>query len=104
MRRERLDHLLILTEGQLRRVLTAYVAYFNRARPHQGCGQRVPVPVVPPGPARYDADEFIAIPVLGELHHAYRVWCLYSRATMIRPRMRGLPTVHRVYGRQAGKW
>ena len=44
VRRECLDHLLILGEAHLRRVLTADVAYYNRARPHQGLGQRTPVP------------------------------------------------------------
>jgi hypothetical protein len=36
VRRECLDHLLILQEKQLQRVLNAYVNSFNRARPHQG--------------------------------------------------------------------
>ena len=44
VREECLDHLLILGEAHLRRVLTAYVLYYNRARPHQGLGQRTPVP------------------------------------------------------------
>ncbi len=38
-----LDHLLILNEAHLRRVLTAYVAYYNEARPHHGLGQRTPI-------------------------------------------------------------
>ena len=37
-----LDHLLIFQEKQLQRVLNAYVAYFNQARPHQGIAQRIP--------------------------------------------------------------
>lgn len=36
VRRECLDHLLMEDEQQLSRVLQAYVAYFNQARPHQG--------------------------------------------------------------------
>src|SRR5258707_14547989 len=36
VRRECLDHILILHEKQLHRVLRAYVTYFNQARPHQG--------------------------------------------------------------------
>jgi putative transposase len=44
VRRECLDHLLILSEAHLRRVLTAYVAHYNQARPHQGLGQQTPVP------------------------------------------------------------
>jgi transposase InsO family protein len=41
VRQECLDHLFILQEKQLQRVLNAYVAYFNRARPHQGIGQHI---------------------------------------------------------------
>ncbi len=72
VRRECLDHVLLLGEAHLRRNLGAYVAYFNRARPHQGLGQRVPVPGVSPGAARHDADGIIAVPVLGGLHHTYQ--------------------------------
>jgi putative transposase len=36
VRRECLDHMLILSEKLLHRVLRAYVKYFNEARPHQG--------------------------------------------------------------------
>jgi transposase InsO family protein len=68
VRRECLDHLLVLGEAQLRRSLRGYVNYFNTARPHQGVRQRVPVPPPKPvsstGPVR-------AIPVLGGLHHNY---------------------------------
>jgi transposase InsO family protein len=35
VRQECLDHLLILQEKQFQRVLTAYVAYFNQARPQE---------------------------------------------------------------------
>src|SRR5438067_2153088 len=42
VRQECLDHLLIFQEKQLQRVLNAYVAYFNQARPHQGIAQRIP--------------------------------------------------------------
>ncbi len=41
---ECLDHHLVATAGHLRRVLTAYVAHYNRARPHQGLGQCCPTP------------------------------------------------------------
>jgi transposase InsO family protein len=42
MRRECLDHVLILHEKQLHRILKTYVAYFNKARPHQGIQQQIP--------------------------------------------------------------
>ncbi len=44
-RREVLDHLLILGERHLWRVLREYVAYYNQRRPHQGLDQRCPVPM-----------------------------------------------------------
>ncbi len=44
VRRECLDHLLIVNEAHLRRVLRAYVAHYNQARPHQGLGLRTPLP------------------------------------------------------------
>ena len=44
VREECLDHLLILGEAHLRRVLTTYVAHYNRERPHQGLDQQTPVP------------------------------------------------------------
>ena len=71
VRRECLDHLLVLGEAQLRRILREYAAYFNTARPHQGLRQRVPAAAeggarrtIRPGSVR-------AVPVLGGLHHAY---------------------------------
>ena len=74
VRQECLDHLLLLGEGHLRRALGEYVAYFNRDRPHQGRGQRVPAPGERPTPAATEPDGggVIASPVLGGLHHTYR--------------------------------
>ena len=65
--RECLDHLLVLGERHLRKVLTEYARYFNRARPHQGLGQRCPHP--PSAPAAGQRSRVVAIPVLGGLHH-----------------------------------
>jgi transposase InsO family protein len=56
VRQECLDHLLILHEKQLHCVLNQYVAYFNRARPHQGREQQVPEPRGPSG-SSHDARE-----------------------------------------------
>ncbi len=72
VRRECLDHMLILHEKQLHRVLRASLAFFNRARPHQGIYQQVPegdVSSVAPGQS---GNCMIAVPVLGGLHHEYR--------------------------------
>ena len=50
IRRECLDHALILNEAHLRRLLRAYVAYYNTARPHQALENNSPRPrtVQPP--------------------------------------------------------
>jgi len=70
VRRECLDHVLVLGERHLARVLREYVAYFNRARPHQGLGQALPEP---PAPGSRGPDGPIrAVPVLGGLHHTYQ--------------------------------
>ena len=70
-----LDHVLILSEKQLHRVLKAYVAYFNQARPHRGIQQQIPelpeLPV-PSAPPHNQREKVIAVPVLGGLHHGYR--------------------------------
>ena len=74
VRRECVDHLLILGQRHLGRVLAAYVAHFNEARPHQGIGQRVPVPSTgaPPHRSTGATAGVIGVPVLGGLHHEYR--------------------------------
>ncbi|MDP9375267.1 MAG: transposase [Chloroflexota bacterium] len=71
MRRECLDHLLVLTGAHLRRALKEYTAYFNQARPHQGVGQRVPQPVATV-PSAERGGTVVAIPVLNGLHHNYQ--------------------------------
>src|SRR6266496_2044565 len=72
VRRECLDHLLILQEKQLHRVLRAYIEYFNRARPHQGIHQQVPERTVTSVVSDQLADRIISVPILGGLHHEYR--------------------------------
>ena len=56
LRRELLDHVLILSENHLRRVVTEYVRFYNEARPHQALGHQ----------------QLHAVPALGGLHHDYR--------------------------------
>ncbi len=69
VRRECLDHLFILSQRQLRRVLKAYVEiYFNCARPHQGLCQGIPVDASRPVPKVGGK----VVPILGGLHHDYR--------------------------------
>lgn len=73
VRRECLDHILILSERHLHQIIDEYVAYFNRARPHQGIGQRIPDP--PEDMLSVDRESpsrIVGYPVLGGLHHDYR--------------------------------
>jgi putative transposase len=56
VREECLDHLIILNERHLRRVLKEYVIYYNERRPHQGLDQDSPLGLEPAtleGPIRY---------------------------------------------------
>ena len=72
VRRECLDHIMILSEAHLRRVLKEYVTYFNRSRPHQGIDQRVPEPEGSTVRSIDATEKVMAFPVLGGLHHEYR--------------------------------
>jgi len=71
VRRECLDHIVILNEEHQRRVLEQYVwSYFNVARPHQGLGQRIPGQNEET--QKENAGRIVAMPILGGLHHDYR--------------------------------
>ncbi len=70
VRRECLDHVIILGEDHLRAVLAEYVAYFNGSRPHQGLAQRIPTPSS--AICSSAGGRIVALPVLGGLHHEYR--------------------------------
>ena len=71
VRRECVDHVLILSERQLLTTLREYVAYFSTGRPHQGLGQRVPAGKRLPL-ERHSGQGVVALPILGGLHHEYR--------------------------------
>ncbi len=72
VRRECLDHVLVLGEAHLRRVLREYVAFFNGERPHQGVHQRIPDGPAGPVVRVATRGEIRGIPVLGGLHHTYQ--------------------------------
>jgi transposase InsO family protein len=71
VRQECLDHLLILQEKRLQRVLNEYVAYFNQARPHQGIGQQIPEQRRLFPSLQDVGTKVIARPIMGGLHHSY---------------------------------
>lgn len=74
VRRECLDHLIVLGRTSLERILDEYSRFYNEARPHQGIAQRTPSEVERPrvrAPPR--CGRVIGRPVLGGLHHDYRI-------------------------------
>jgi hypothetical protein len=68
VRRECLDHVIVVTADGLRRVLKAYIEYYTTARTHLALEKDAPLPrpVAPP-----TAGRIIAIPQVGGLHHRY---------------------------------
>jgi len=68
VRRECLDHVVVLTERHLRRILTAYFAYYHRARTHLSLDKDAPDgrPIERP-----ELGNVIPIREVGGLHHRY---------------------------------
>jgi transposase InsO family protein len=66
IRRERVDHIIVLGETHLRRVLKSYADYYNSARTHRSLNKDAPVsrPVQRTGVISSRA-------ILGGLHHCY---------------------------------
>ena len=72
VRQAYLDHLLILHERQFQRVLSAYVAYCNQARPHQGIQQQLPESSGSSRSAPQEGTRVVAVPMLAGLYHDFR--------------------------------
>jgi transposase InsO family protein len=66
IRRECLDHMIVLSESHLRRIMKEYAAYYNAARTHLSLDKDSPIrrPVESIGC-------IIAQPMVGGLHHKY---------------------------------
>ena len=67
-RRECLDHVIVLGEKHLHRILTAYLAYYHKSRTHLSLGKDAPEPraIQPPSIGR-----IVELPEVGGLHHRY---------------------------------
>jgi transposase InsO family protein len=68
IRRECLNHVLVLGERHLRRILTRYFAYYHQARTHLALDKDAPDlrPIELPA-----ADKIVEVPEVGGLHHRY---------------------------------
>src|SRR5215469_8280262 len=66
IRRECLNHFVILNARHLKRTLAAYFRYYHASRPHLGLGKQCPIerPIISHG-------GIVEIPELGGLHHRY---------------------------------
>jgi len=68
IRRECLDHVIVFSEGHLRRLVTSYVDYYHRWRTHLSLAMDAPDgrAVQPP-----EQGQIFAVPEVGGLHHRY---------------------------------
>jgi len=66
-RRECLDHLVVLSERHLLRIVQEFVSYYNEERPHRTLGLETPLVS-----RRHAIGTIRSTPVLGGLHHTYR--------------------------------
>jgi len=66
IRRDCLDHIIVLGEAHLRRTLKAYVSYYNGARTHLSLQKDAPFPRPIERVGRISST-----PILGGLHHQY---------------------------------
>jgi putative transposase len=85
IRRECLDHVMVVNAAGLRRMLTAYVAYYMRSRTHLALGKDTALtrPVSPPLDGR-----IVATPEVGGLHHRYdriAAWPSPRRRSQLQP-------------------
>src|SRR5438093_1580866 len=68
IRRECLDHVVVLGERHLRRILSTYVDYYNETRTHLSLAKDAPEPRSVPPPSH---GRVMQVPRVGGLHHEY---------------------------------
>ncbi len=68
IRRECLDHVIVLNERHLRQILASYCDYYHRSRTHLSLDKDCPDCR---SVQRADAGKIVAIPQVGGLHHRY---------------------------------
>jgi transposase InsO family protein len=70
VRRELLDHVVVLSEGHLRRLLREYTDYYNDERAHTSLGDAPNGRAVESRPSKHA--KIVGLPRVGGLHHRYR--------------------------------
>jgi len=68
IRRELLDHVIVINEGHLRRRLRNYLSYYHASRTHLALEKDAPEPRAVEPPAQ---GPVVALPQVGGLHHRY---------------------------------
>ncbi len=68
LRRECLDHVIVLNERHLGRILSDFARYYNRSRTHLALEKDAPDPRVT---HQRELGEVTAFPEVGGLHHRY---------------------------------
>jgi transposase InsO family protein len=68
LRRECLDHVVVLNETHLRRLLRDYLLYYHSARTHLSLAKDAPEPR---RVERLDEGQIVETPMVGGLHHRY---------------------------------
>lgn len=68
IRRECLDHMIIISDNHLRRILSSYFDYYHNSRTHQSLDRNAPFPR---NVESRNNGRVIAIPKVGGLHHHY---------------------------------
>jgi transposase InsO family protein len=66
IRRECVDHLIVLGEAHLRRILSRYAAYNNEVRTHRSLNKDAPI-----HRAIQHVGSIVSAQILGGLHHHY---------------------------------
>lgn len=73
LRREILDHVIVLSRRHLERLLREFIEeYYHPARPHQGLDGDTPLPQPKADAPTTGPTKLISTPILGGLHHRYQ--------------------------------
>ena len=89
LRRECLDHVIVVGERHARAILEEYVEYYNAERAHRALERDSPMSrAIEPG----NEGEIVARSHLGKLHHSYRraAWAPFRPGFLARIRGEGM--------------